>query len=204
VRVRHLPAREHTRAATLYPPASIPVGEKSCPCPHPADIRGYRVYPHPPPLPFSTCRCSCLPHAPPLPWALPPPLLHASWPSKPARPPRPRPSSSLSWPPPPPCRGRHQIRPPLLTSLPAHECLSSSARAPVPVHLPRRSADGSGADDRRGVELEGRGPVRRPRRSSRASRRRPVCEREANWSLEKRLRETWEAAAAAARRWARR
>jgi hypothetical protein len=130
VRVRHLPAREHTRAAALYPPASIPAGEKSCPCPHPADIRGYRVYPHPPPLPFSTRRCSCLPHAPPLPWALPPPLPHASCPSKPARPLRLRPSSSLSWPLPPPCRGRHQIRPSLLTSVPAHECLSSSARAP--------------------------------------------------------------------------
>jgi hypothetical protein len=145
VRVRRLPAREHTRAAALYPPASILAGEKSYLCPHLADIRGYRVSPHPPPLPFSTRRCSCLPHASPLPWALPPPLPRASWPSKappPPPPPRPRPSSSLLWPPPPPCRCRHQIRPPLLTSVTAHECLSSSARAPVPVHLPRRSADG--------------------------------------------------------------
>jgi hypothetical protein len=62
---------------------------------------------------------------------------------------------------------------------------------------------GSGANDLPGVELEGQGPVRRPRRSACASRRRPVRERKANWSLEKRLRETWEAAAAATR-WARR
>jgi hypothetical protein len=29
VRVRHLPAREHTHAAGLYPPANVPAGKKN-------------------------------------------------------------------------------------------------------------------------------------------------------------------------------
>jgi hypothetical protein len=136
---RPVPAREHT------------CGRKILPVPAPGG------YPRVSGLPAPAA--AALPHASPLPWALPPPLLRASWPSKPTRPPLPRPSSSLSWPPPPPCRCLRQIRPPLLmwladlgscASASAHERLSSSACVPVLVCLPR-----SGADGRQGVELEG-------------------------------------------------
>jgi hypothetical protein len=44
VRVGHLPAREHTRVAGLYPPANVPAGKKCYPYLHPAGTRGYRVY----------------------------------------------------------------------------------------------------------------------------------------------------------------
>jgi hypothetical protein len=35
VRVRHLPAREHTHTAGLYPPANVPAGKKIIPVPAP-------------------------------------------------------------------------------------------------------------------------------------------------------------------------
>jgi hypothetical protein len=47
VRVRHLPTREHTRVAGLYPPANLPAGKKPYPCPHLVGTRGYWVYPCP-------------------------------------------------------------------------------------------------------------------------------------------------------------
>jgi hypothetical protein len=47
VRVRQLPAREHTRTTVLCPPASLPAGGNPCPYPRLADICGYRVYPQP-------------------------------------------------------------------------------------------------------------------------------------------------------------
>jgi hypothetical protein len=47
VRVGHLPACEHTRAASLYPPANVPAGKNPYLYPHPAGTRGYRVYPCP-------------------------------------------------------------------------------------------------------------------------------------------------------------